>query len=162
LIALLERHSEPLKGFHASTLLKEIRKASEEDLKEFREKKQVLNGLTDTILQARQDEKAYNDAVKRFKNKKIENPFPPYTRDIYRIFIDFCVVNKTMNMTPSEWLDAWNMIVPVSYSDFVLLDKRWCEFLKQNIKLTYPNIAKYYWANELDQFIEDLKKFKAS
>jgi len=40
----------------------------------------------------------------------------------------------------SEWNDLFHLVVPVSYCDIVLMDKRWKTFMEQT-GFSYPKIA---------------------
>lgn len=76
----------------------------------------------------------------------------PYTKDIYRLAIDFVVVNETMKMPSKEWIDILHTVVPVAYFDFVMLDKRWYHFIRTVFPLSPPDIANVFSKPEIDKF----------
>ena len=97
-----------------------------------------------------------------FKNRyRINKKSFPHTSDIYRQFIEFITINKTMKMPNSEWIDAFHTIVPTAYSDFILLDNRWVAFINQT-KLKPPSIAKVYNKRNLNKFFIDLQDFDST
>jgi hypothetical protein len=63
-----------------------------------------------------------------------------------------------MKMGNNEWRDVFNLIVPVSYCDFVLCDNRWRDFINTT-GLKYPDIANVYSKKTLEQFLFDLKHY---
>lgn len=83
----------------------------------------------------------------------------PYTTELYDYFLNFIVCNETMKMGNSEWRDLFHAIVPVSYCDFVLIDKRWVNCIKHT-KISSPSIAKVYSRNALKEFFNDFKNYK--
>jgi len=110
---------------------------------------------------AREDPGVVTEAKKRIRSRTLTRSKPPYTRDILRLAIDFVQVNSQMKMGKGEWLDMMHTVVPVAYSDFVLLDKRWCHFLRQYCPLSPPDIAHVFHPRELQPFLHDLEHFKA-
>jgi len=62
-------------------------------------------------------------------------------------------------MSNKEWHDIFQTIVPVAYCDFVLIDKRWKNFIKST-GLNYPQIAKVYKQRDLSEFLKDLENWK--
>jgi hypothetical protein len=74
--------------------------------------------------------------------------------------LDFVVRNKQMKMAQySEWTDLFHVVVPVSYCDLVMIDKRWKSFVAQT-GFSYPQIAMVFdkrTSNELFQTIETWK-----
>jgi hypothetical protein len=84
----------------------------------------------------------------------------PYTKDIYRLAIDFVVVNEDMQMFSNEWIDLLHTVVPVAYFDFVMLDKRWCHFIRTILPLSPPDIAYVFSQREIEDFLTKIKNFK--
>ncbi len=117
------------------------------------------NELNPLLEQARGLADSVINAKNRLKNKVLLRKCPPFTKDILRYAIDFLEVNKNMNMPAKEWFDLLNTIVPVSYFNFVLLDKRWHSFIKNYFPLEYPDIAKVYWMQTVDNFLIDLESW---
>jgi hypothetical protein len=161
LMKLLFQITDPLKEFKVSRFVETIKRLDIAEIEILKEREEKLEGLTKSVLNARQDPAALERAKKRHKNKKIESKCWPYTKDIQRILYDFLVVNQTLKMNSNEWFDVWHTVVPIAYADFVLLDRRWCTFIRQNIPLVYPAIANVFMESELNMFFEDLKNFKA-
>ena len=64
-----------------------------------------------------------------------------------------------MKMNYSEWIDLHHTIVPVAYCDFVLIDKRWAQFINAT-GLQYPDIANVYKEEGIESFLVDLKNYK--
>jgi hypothetical protein len=150
---------DPLKPFQISAILPKLK--AEGKSGRYREMAQRFSAnLTPTVLKARQDSIALARAKKRHSKMKLLRKNPPYTQDIYRLALDFVVVNETMEMTPNEWVDLLHTIVPVAYFDFVLLDKRWCHFIRKVLPLKPPNIAQVFSAGDLEKFLSGLPDFK--
>ena len=115
--------------------------------------------LMPSIIKCREEEKCINRAKDRHASKsKMNKKHFPNTKDIYRQFMDFLVVNKDIKMPDKEWIDAFHTIVPTAYSDFVLLDNRWKSFIN-GTKLKPPAIASVYSKRELNDFFNDLRNF---
>jgi hypothetical protein len=150
---------DPLKPFQISGILTRLREEGKSGT--YREMGlRFANNLTPTVLKARQDPKALARAKKRHSKKELLRKKPPYTQDIYRLALDFVVVNETMRMTPNEWMDLLHTVVPVAYFDFVLLDKRWCHFVREVLPLKPPDIARIFSQSDLEKFLEDLSDFR--
>jgi hypothetical protein len=114
------------------------------------------------IENARNDADMLEQAKRRYANKsyRIRTKYP-YTADLNSRCIDFIVINENMKMPNKEWRDILHLIVPVSYCDYVCIDTRWESFIKSS-GFEYPEIAKIYTSNTLDDFLNDLKGFKAN
>ena len=150
---------DPLKPFQISTMLTKLREEGKSGT--YREMGQrFASNLTPTVLKARQDPKALARAKKRHSKNELRRKKPPYTQDIYRLALDFVVVNETMKMTPNEWIDLLHTVVPVAYFDFVLLDKRWCHFIRKVLPLKPPDIAQVFSPGDLEKFLKGLLDFK--
>jgi hypothetical protein len=111
--------------------------------------------LTGTIENARKDATAMHRASQRGAARSTEGSRPPHTRRLLAAAIDFVLLNQNMSMTSQEWLDVAHTIVPVAYLDFVLLDRRWCEFVRQQ-SLPKGEIAETYSKRTLSDFFRDL------
>lgn len=111
------------------------------------------------IESARNNKDLFEQAKRRYSNRnhRIRTKYP-YTADLNSRCIDFIVINKNMKMPNKEWRDIFHLIVPVSYCDYVCIDKRWDHFI-QSCGLKHPEIAKIYTQNTLDDFLNDLKSF---
>ena len=84
----------------------------------------------------------------------------PYTKDIYRLAIDFVVVNENMKMSSKEWIDFLHTVVPVAYFDFLMLDKRWCHFIRTTFPLSPPNIAQVFSQRDIKAFLDKVAHFE--
>ena len=149
---------DPLKPFHLSAILPKLREEGTSE--KYREMGQRFNNLTPIVLKARNDPEALNRAKKRHSKKELYRKQMPYTKDIYRLAIDFVVVNEKMNMSSNEWIDLLHTVVPVAYFDFVMLDKRWCHFIRKIFPLTPPNIAHVFSQRETDNFLTKIEDFE--
>lgn len=116
------------------------------------------SAITPMIDRARQDRKAISRAQQRQKRRKTTASTRPHTSVIWEAAIDFIALNEGMKMTSQEWLDVAHTVVPVAYLDFVLLDKRWCEFVRQ-LRLPKNEIACVYNRSQLDRFLEAVNSF---
>jgi len=155
--------SNPLKSFKISEILTKLISdtltmghASYKDLVE-----RFDANLTPKIDKARNDEKVLRKVKNKNNLKKLIKKTPPYTRDLMKLAINFIVADQNMKMNSNEWVDFFNTVVPVSYCDFVLLDKRWCSFVRNNVPLKYPYIANVYKPSEKERFLKELTLFKA-
>ena len=64
-----------------------------------------------------------------------------------------------MEMPNKEWYDVLHTIVPAAYCDFLLIDKRWLNFIKST-SLNSPQIAKVYAQRNFSEFLKDLENWK--
>ncbi len=111
--------------------------------------------------------KAYRDSEEKRKEAKriIQNKImlkekdSLYTKDIAQYAFSYIVSNENMKMGENEWFDLFHLLVPVSYCDFVLADRRWFHFSKTT-GICYPHIAKVYGPNNIEDFIADLRDAK--
>lgn len=87
----------------------------------------------------------------RKKGKNYDRP----TRELFALGFDFVLQNETMKMNSNEWHDFFHAIVPVSYCDIVLLDKRWATFACQT-GLKYPDAAFVFDKKSIDGFFSTL------
>lgn len=113
------------------------------------------------IVRARNNINALPNAKKRFrKRKKNANIYKfPCTEFLWESCIDYIAINENMKMPDNEWRDIFHTIVPVAYCDFVLIDKRWRNFVKTT-GLNPPQIAKVYAQRNLSEFLKDLENWK--
>jgi len=111
------------------------------------------------IEEARQDTQALDKAKSRFKNRfhRIRSK-PPYTEDLYRMCIDFITIKRTMGMPDKEWRDFFQIFVPAAYCDFVLVDRRWANFIETS-GLKHPDIARAYDCKKVSRFLQDLVNY---
>ena len=150
---------DPLKPFQLSAILSKLKEEGEPET--FREMGQRFGkNLTPIVLKARNDPGALERAKKRHSKKNLHRKHMPYTKDIYKLAIDFVVVNESMKMTSNEWIDLLHTVVPVAYFDFVLLDKRWCHFIRTVFPLAHPDIAQVFSQREIDKFLDEIRVFK--
>ena len=149
--------SNPLDPFRISDI---ITKTDDQIRATFRKLTDIFDGLNPIILKARADADALNRAKKRHASKEIKRGKYPYTQDIYRLSIDFVVANEKMQMPSKEWRDLLNTVVPVAYFDLVLLDKRWCHFIRTYCPLGSPDIANVFSQSELVDFFSMLINFR--
>jgi hypothetical protein len=158
LLNLLWSKSDALRPLCVSALLKDQKP---EDVHKYRKAAEsIANAPNKVVDAARADVGAMDRLKRKFRNRHIlQRTSPPYTRDVYAIAVRFIVVNETMKMHPNEWIDLFHTVVPISYIDFVLLDRRWCNFIKSNLPLKPPSIARVYSQSDLDQFFTELEAF---
>jgi hypothetical protein len=112
--------------------------------------------LTPMVVSAKRDAQALARAKAKNRQRKLSRTSAPYTQDILRCLNFFLVANETMKMSRTEWMDIFHMVVPVAYMDFVVLDKRWANFVRNHLPLRPPNIARVYSPGEIDLFLKDL------
>jgi hypothetical protein len=115
--------------------------------------------LTPLIEKVRQEKTLLDKAKKRYRLKRLTRKRPPYTKDLYSLAIHFVAVNEKMQMRWQEWVDMLHVVVPVSYFDFVLLDARWCHFVRNDCPLKCPDIARVFSKREMDSFLSALADF---
>ena len=115
--------------------------------------------LNPIVKRLREDRRLLARAKRRYRSKHVRREIPPYTEDLLSLAIHFIGVNETMRMTSQEWFDTMHVIVPVSYFDFVLLDKRWCHFIRNDCPLGCPDIAQVFSQKELDSFFAAIANF---
>jgi len=113
------------------------------------------------IVRARKNINALFNAKKRFrKRKENANTYKfPCTEFLWESCIDYIAINENMKMPDKEWRDIFHTIAPVAYCGFVLVDKKWLNFIKST-GLEYPQIAKVYTRRNLSEFLKDLENWK--
>jgi len=165
-IALLKNYFEhshdPLKPIRVSYIFSQLREGLLEFDKLGKSVENLSKNIYPLVLKARNDPIAFKRAKRRYKNRK-KRPAKgfPYTEELYYQCLDYIVINKQMKMPNKEWLDVFNTIVPVAYFDFVLLDSRWTNFIRQTI-FTYPDIAMLYGKDGITAFFSKLSSFESS
>jgi len=158
---VLDTNINQEKPYNLADVFRIIRNCTDK-LEEIKNNYKYEQVMMPRIKKCRNDTNCHKRALKRNKDKnKLNKELFPHTEDINRQFIDFLVVNKNMKMPNKEWCDAFHTIVPSAYSDSVLLDKRWNEFIK-NTGLIPPSIANVYNPRELEKFFTELESFDKS
>ncbi|MBN1294443.1 MAG: hypothetical protein JXB48_21580 [Candidatus Latescibacteria bacterium] len=111
------------------------------------------------IKQCRNDPEKLSIAKNRYRNRKnrIREKYP-FTLDIYTQFVDYIVIQESMKMPDSEWRDTMQLVVPVAYCDYVVIDSRWKNFIAQS-HLGYPDIAMVYSNKQIDDFLKDFQNY---
>lgn len=148
----------PLKPFQLSAILPKLMADVEYD--KFRKMGKRFEYLTQIVLKARNDPEALSRAKKRHSKNELFRKQMPYTKDIYRLAIDFVVVNENMKMPSKEWIDLLHTVVPVAYLDFVMLDKKWCHFIRTTFPLSHPSIAQVFSQRDINTFLDKVANFK--
>ncbi len=119
-----------------------------------------LEDMQNLLTVGRNDTKHLNRAKARFD--KLKNNGPMYqtaTRELFQMALDFVMRNKNMKMAQySEWNDLFHLVVPVSYCDIVLVDKRWKTFMDQT-GFTFPNIAMTYDKRRIDDCFNRIEEW---
>jgi hypothetical protein len=112
------------------------------------------------VIRARNNINALSNAKKRFRRRKENtNTYKfPCTEFLWESCIDYITINESMEMPDKEWRDIFHTIVPAAYCDFLLIDKRWLNFIKST-GLNYPQIAKVYAQRNLSEFLKDLENW---
>lgn len=117
--------------------------------------------LFPVIVRARNNINALSNAKKRFRKRKENADIYkfPCTEFLWESCIDYIAINENMKMQDNEWRDIFHTIVPVAYCDFVLIDKRWKNFVKST-GLNPSQISKVYAQRNLSEFLKDLGNWK--
>jgi hypothetical protein len=124
IFVLRGRTGRDYRGLNPTGLLSELREGGplDEQIGPIVEK---LHATFDEDLTRRRERYA-RDAGARHRvlrpPKGPPRPFP--TRFLFEELLD-SLVRHRMTMEPNDWMDFWHSVVPVSYCDFVLLDRRW-------------------------------------
>ncbi len=113
------------------------------------------------VKRARNNTNSLSNAKKRFRRRKEKaNTCKfPCTEFLMETCFDYIAINENMKMPDKEWRDIFHTIVPVAYCDFVLVDKRWLNFIKST-GLNPPQISKVYAQRNLSEFLKDLENWK--
>ena len=109
----------------------------------------------------RGDKKHLHKAGQRFKNLKKNGPkYQRPTREVFSMALDFVMRNSQMKMSEySEWIDLFHVVVPVSYCDIVMVDKRWKTFISQT-GFSYPEIAMVFDKKSSYDFFKTIEGWK--
>ncbi len=115
------------------------------------------------IVRARNNINALSNAKKRFRRRKEKANMCifPCTEFLMETCFDHIAINENMKMPDKEWRDIFHTIIPVAYCDFVLIDKRWTNFVNTS-GLKNPQIARVYNHRDLNRFFEELKDWNNS
>jgi hypothetical protein len=113
------------------------------------------------VIRARNNINALSNAKKRFKKRKesANTYIFPCTEFLWESCIDYIAINENMKMPNKEWYDVFHTIVPAAYCDFLLIDKRWLNFIKST-GLNSPQIAKVYAQRNFREFLKDLENWE--
>jgi len=113
------------------------------------------------VKRARNNTNSLSNAKKRFRRRKEKaNTCKfPCTEFLMETCFDYIAINENMKMPDKEWRDIFHTIVPVAYCDFVLVDKKWLNFIKST-GLNPPQISKVYAQRNLSEFLKDLENWK--
>jgi hypothetical protein len=109
----------------------------------------------------RGDEDKLRRALKRLRELKDHGPkHQAATRELFTMAIDFVMTNRQMKMARySEWADLFHVVVPVSYCDVVMIDKRWKSFITQT-RFSYPQIAMVFDKKSSNEFFRVIETWK--
>jgi hypothetical protein len=152
------RKHDSLKPFSLSEALQLLKSEHPEESPALDFGKQLEEKAFPRILKARNAATEMKNAKSRFTNcKRLIDRAPSMTEYLYHQSRDWIIITG-MNMPPEEWRDLFQVVVPVAYSDFVLLDARWTTFLNQ-AGADYPRIAKAYCKKDVAAFLADLEAF---
>lgn len=123
---------------------------------------QFIQDMHRLLGDGRNNKDALRRAAKRFKTTRSNGPkYQAATRELFSLATDFILTNQQMKMAKySEWEDLFHVIVPVSYCDLVLIDKRWKSFIAQT-GFTYPQIAKVFDKRSLDDFFTAIENWES-
>jgi hypothetical protein len=123
--------------------------------------KRFSENMQNLLKKAREDQVYLAKASTRFKETKNRGPkYQAATREIFQMALDFVIRNQNMKMSNfSEWNDLFHVIVPVSYCDIVLVDKRWKTFVSQT-GFIYPDIAKVFDKKSLNGFFHAIENWQ--
>jgi hypothetical protein len=122
--------------------------------------KKFLADMKRLLEKGRSNSEYLKGASNRFKKLKLQGPkYQTATRELFVMAIDFVFKNTKMKMADySEWQDLFHVVVPVSYCDIVLIDRRWKAFISQT-GFSYPKIAKVFDKRSLDFFFQAIENW---
>ncbi|MCK9217058.1 MAG: hypothetical protein M0P77_03955 [Firmicutes bacterium] len=125
------------------------------------EKERFEEELMPIIKEYRDSKEKRKEAKRIIKNKiMLKEKDGLYTKGLVQYAFSYIVSNENMKMGNKEWFDLFHLLVPMSYCDFVLADRRWVHFSKTT-GLCYPNIAKIYGPNNIGDFMISLKVYNS-
>jgi hypothetical protein len=124
---------------------------------------EFLKDMARLLEVGRNDKDHLRRATERFKRVKRNGlKYQAATRELFTLATDFVMRNKHMKMDQySEWNDLLHVVVPVSYCDLVLIDKRWKSFIDQT-GFSYPKIAMVFDKRLLKGFFNELESWSHS
>jgi hypothetical protein len=119
---------------------------------------QFLKDMERLLGIGRGDKDHLRRASMRFKKLKDNGPkYQAATRELFIMALGFVMTNKHMKMVRySEWTDLFHVVVPVSYCDLVMIDKRWKSFITQT-RFSYPQIAKVFDKKSSNDFFQAIE-----
>ncbi len=122
---------------------------------------EFVKDMQSLLCVGRGDRSHIDRAEKRFKSLKKAGPkYQRPTREVYAMALDFVMRNCQMKMSEySEWTDLFHVVVPVSYCDIIMVDKRWKSFAVQT-GFSYPDIAMVFDKKSLDEFYIAIETWK--
>lgn len=159
--AYLMAHNHPEK-WHVSDIIRSvIPELPSKTL--LRSNSKFIQDMQRLLKVGRSDNQHLQKAGRRFKNFKKTGPqYQRPTREILAMALDFVMRNRQMKMSEySEWTDLFHVIVPVSYCDIVMVDKRWKSFITQT-GYSYPDIAMVFDKKTLNEFYTTIETWKGT
>ena len=153
--AYLMAHHYPA-NWHASEIIKSV--IGERPSNRLTKSNEAfLTDMQNLLRIARNDSKYISRAKNRFHKLKSGGPkYQTATRELLQMALDFVMRNRNMRMTQySEWNDLFHLVVPVSYCDIVLLDKRWKTFLNQT-GFSFPDIAMVFDKRTIAEYFKTI------
>ena len=120
-----------------------------------------LDDMQRLLSIGRSDENHLKQVKDRFNKVKQKGPnYQAATRELFQMALDFILKNENMKMLKySEWNDLFHLIVPVSYCDIVLMDKRWKTFINQT-GFSFPKIAMSFDKKKISDFFKKIEYWK--
>jgi hypothetical protein len=117
-----------------------------------------LTDMTRVLDKGRSNAEYLKKASDRFTKLKLQGPrYQTATRELLVMAFDFVLKNTNMKMTNySEWQGLFHVIVPVSYCDIVMIDRRWKAFISET-GFSYPKIARVFDRRSLERFFQTLE-----
>jgi hypothetical protein len=117
-----------------------------------------LTGMERLLEKGRSNPEYLKKASDRFKKLKLQGPkYQTATRELIVMAFDFVLRNTKMKMADySEWQDLFHVIVPVSYCNVVMIDRRWKAFISQT-GLSFPKIARVFDRRSLERFFHAIE-----
>jgi hypothetical protein len=156
--AYLVAHNRPVTWHVADIISTAISQPPSKQMSESSIK--FLTDMERLLKKGRNDPAYLKKASDRFKKLKLQGPkYQTATRELQIMALDFVLKNKQMKMSNySEWQDLFHVIVPVSYCDIAMIDKRWKTFISQT-GFSYPKIAKVFDRRSLERFFQTIERW---
>ena len=157
--AYIIAHNHPTK-WHVSDIIRSIIPELPSKALSYSNSK-FLQDMQRLLEVGRGDEKHLQKAGQRFKSLKKNGPkYQRPTREVFAMALDFVMRNSQMKMSEySEWIDLFHVVVPVSYCDIVMVDKRWKTFISQT-GFSYPEIAMVFDKKSSYDFLKAIEGWK--